>query len=179
MQPGPQQKVYFIGIALPQKLGRQVSELQWQLREREPRLLAPILPHVTLLHPPSLQGIQAAELLPRVHEAAAHYLPLNLTISGIGFFGKRVCYLKVESLALESLQAHLVRLLPPDAQAIHYKRPYVPHVTMAQIYDPHTLDRAALGADISGGMSFPTSFTVSSVSSFTRILPRQYRPEEI
>lgn len=179
MATNPQQDVYFIGIALPVELARRVSHLQWQLHEQDERLLAPILPHVTLLHPPSLQGIMPAELLPRVHEAAARYLPMTLTITDVGFFGKRICYLKVESFSLESLQSHLVRLLPPEAQRLHYKRPYVPHITMAQLYDPDVLDRAALTAAIHASLPPPITFTVDSVSRFRRILPRQYRPEEI
>lgn len=173
------QLVYFIGIALPPELDRAVSELQWQVHEQNVHTLKPILPHVTLLHPPSLKGIMPNDLLPRVHEIAQHYLPLTLAVQNIGFFGKTVCYLEVQSHSLYSLQAQLVRLLPPEAQALHYKRPYLPHITLAQIYEPSMLDKHQLEEIVQRTISLPRQFTVGSISYFKRILPREYRAESL
>lgn len=173
------QPIYFIGIALPSELDRQVSELQWRFREGDKHLLKPLLPHVTLLHPPSLRGIMPEEFLPRVREVATRYLPLTLAVKEVGFFGRSVCYLRIQSHGLDSLQSQLVRLLPPDARAIHYKRPYTAHITLAQAYEPHPLDIEAMRRTISTAIELPQQFTVDSVTYFKRILPREYRAEVV
>ena len=173
------QPVYFIGIALPEALDRLVSNIQWELRDNDKSLLKPLLPHVTLLHPPSLRGIMPSDLLPKVHEIAKRYLPLTLALEEIDSFNSYTCYVRVQSQSLYSLQAQLVKLLPPEAQAIHYKRPYLPHITLAQAYEPHKLDIDKLKADLSQKIELPQQVTVDSVSHFKRILPREYRAESI
>lgn len=173
------QPVYFIGIALPETLDRQVSALQWEIHERDKGTLKPLLPHVTLLHPPSLRGIMPDELLPRVREVAARYLPLTIATVEIGFFREYVGYVRVQSQGLFSLQAQLVKLLPPKAQEMHYKRSYVPHITLVQSYEPHKLDVDALRQEFARKLTIPQQFTVDSVSYFKRILPRQYRAQQI
>lgn len=173
------QPIYFVGIALPKELDALISDLKWKLRDDDKHLLKPLLPHVTLLHPPSLKGIMPDELLPRVHDITARYLPLTLAIEDIGFFGQSVCYLRVQSQGLYSLQSQLVKLLPADAQALHYKRPYTPHITIAQAYEPHSLDTNHVKRAILNKIQLPQQFTVESVSYFKRILPREYRAEAI
>ena len=173
------QPVYFIGIALPSELDRQISELKWDFYEHDKSLLKPLLPHVTLLHPPSLKGIMPEELLPRIHEIAERYLPLTIACQEIGFFGNNVSYIAVQSKNLISLQSQLVRLLPEEARATHYKRPYLPHITLAQAYEPHGLDVAGIGSQVTKRLHLPQQFTVHSVSSFKRILPREYRAQDI
>lgn len=174
-----EQPIYFIGIALPSELDKVISDTQWELYGQDKSLLKPLLPHVTLLHPPSLHGIMPDELLPCIHEVAEKYLPLTLACQEIGFFGKSVAYIRVQSQSLYSLQAQLVKLLPSEAQALHYKRPYMPHITLAQAYEPHELDVDAVGQVLSGKLTLPQQFTVDSVSYFQRILPRQYRARTI
>lgn len=175
----PYQDVYFIGITMPDELSRLFADLQWHLCSDSPHALKPVIPHVTLLHPPSLTGIMPSELLPRIHEVAERYLPVSIQLSRIGFFGDRVCYLEAESFKLYSLQARLVRLLPPDIQEAHYKRPYLPHITLAQVYDPTKLDKAAMKTRIAESLPLPLRYTIDSVACFTRILPRVYRPQTI
>lgn len=173
------QNVYFIGIALPPSLDTRLADLKWRLYDKKGRMLKPVLPHVTLLHPPSLQGIMPDELIPRVREAAERYLPLTLELSGVAFFGKQVCYLNVESLPLHSLQAQLVNLLPPEARSLHYARPYLPHITVAQKYEPNYLDTTDVQKEVEAAITLPLRVTVRSVACFTRILPRVYKPETI
>lgn len=173
------QPVYFIGIALPVELDRTISQLQWEIHEQNEHTLKPLLPHVTLLHPPSLQGIMPEELLPRIREIAQRYVPLTLAIQDIGFFGQNVCYLSVQSHTLQSLQSQLVELLPPEAQELHYKQPYLPHITVAQAYEPSVLDVNDIQKIISNKIELPQQFTVDTVSYFKRILPRQYRAEPV
>jgi 2'-5' RNA ligase len=65
------QPIYFISIALPEPLNTHVSRLMWQLYDdNNPHMLKPLLPHVTLLHPPVLHGTLPEELIPRVREGA-------------------------------------------------------------------------------------------------------------
>lgn len=173
------QEVYFIGISLPADFDRQISQLQWQLHGLDKGMLKPIMPHITLLHPPSLQDITPDELLPRVHEVAARYLPLTIALQDIGFFGGRVCYIAAQSLQLESLQSQLIRLLPSEARELHYKRPYLPHITLAQIYQPKTLDKEKLREVVGDELGLPRQFRVEHVDYFRRILPREYRAETI
>lgn len=179
MDDEPKQDVYFIGIALPEPLNRQIAELKWELKNRYQHLLKPVLPHVTLLHPPSLQGIMPSELVPKVREVAKKYLPLTIALQEIDFFDGTVCYIQAQSRGLDSLQSQLVKLLPPEAQRMHYKRAYVPHVTLAQIYEPGKLARTDLRRTIKERFELPLQFTVSEVTCFTRIMPREYRPESI
>lgn len=175
----PPQSVYFIGIALPPNLNRQIAELQWQLYHEKAHMIKPVLPHITLLHPPSLHGILPSQLLPRIHEVAERYLPMTIQLTGIDFFGKQVCFLEADALKLYSLQSQLVRMLPLEAQDLHYKRPYRPHITLAQVYDPTVLDRPALINQIDAAIQLPVTFTIDSVACFTRIKPRVYQPTTI
>ena len=171
------QSVYFIGISLPPELDKQISDLKWRLHDTNKHFLKPILPHVTLLHPPSLRGIMPEDLMPKIHEIAERYLPMTLSLEEVGSFGGSVCYIRVQSLALVSLQAQLVRLLPPIAQALHYKREYQPHITIAQVYEPRKLDIEVVAKDIHAHIKLPQQITIDSVSCFMRILPREYRVE--
>lgn len=173
------QPIYFIGISLPPELDKQIADVKWRLKDSDKHLLKPLLPHVTLLHPPSLRGIMPGELLPRIHEIAERYLPITLSLEEVGSFGSSVCYIRVQSLALISLQSQLVKLLPPQAQALHYKREYMPHITIAQAYEPHRLDVSAITREIERTVKLPQQITIDSVACFMRILPREYRAEEI
>jgi 2'-5' RNA ligase len=173
------QPIYFIGIALPEELDRQVSEIQWKLRDKDKNLLKPLLPHVTLLHPPSLRGIMPDDLIPQVQEVAGKYLPLTLALVEISSFNKYICYIRVQSQGLFSLQSQLVKLLPPEARAVHYKQPYAPHITLAQAYEPHKLDMEMLQKELCTKLDLPQQFTVDAVSYFKRILPREYRAQSI
>ena len=169
------QPIYFIGIALPPELDKTISDLKWQLRDDDKHLLKPLLPHVTLLHPPSLRGIMPEELIPKVREIAARYLPLTISCEEFASFGGSVAYIRCQSQSLYSLQSQLVQLLPPEAQTLHYKRTYVPHITLAQAYEPHALDLNTIENQTQRTIELPVQFTVESVSCFTRILPREYR----
>lgn len=174
-----QQPVYFIGIALPRELDRRVAQLKWNLYDHDTDMLKPLLPHITLLNPPSLQGITPDELIPRVREVASRYLPLTITLTEINFFKEFVCYARADSLSLYSLQSALVRLLPPKAQAVQHKHPYLPHVTLAQKYQPRPLDIPTVTAKATVALELPCTFQVEHVSAFMRIYPREYRPESL
>lgn len=179
MDDTPRQDVYFIGIALPKELSITIAQLQWSLYDKKDDMLKPLIPHVTLLHPPSLQGIMPSQLTPKVREVAGGYLPLTIELTQIGFFGRQVAYLRADSHKLTSLQSQLVGLLPPEAKELHYKRTYAPHVTLAQKYQPKELDVEQLQKTVFDVLSLPLRFEVSSVSCFMRIKPREYAQKPI
>lgn len=173
------QPVYFIGITLPAELYTVISEHKWDIHTQDKSTLKPLLPHITLLNPPSVSGILPEELLPRVKRVAEQHLPLTLSLEEVGFFKTNVCYIRIQSHGLYSLQSQLVNLLPVEAQSLHYKRPYTPHVTLAQAYEPHQLDITSLGQYVSDHIALPQQFTVDSLSYFQRIVPREYRAKAV
>lgn len=179
MEDQPVQEVYFIGIALPSDLDERIADLKWKLHETNEASLKPLVPHVTLLNPPSLQGIMPSELVPKVREVAARYLPISITLERVAMFDSQVCYIAAESLDLYSLQSQLVKLLPPEAQAVQNKHPYRPHMTLVQVYDPEVIDADKVQAIVSDSLTLPLHFTVDSVTFFKRILPREYHAEKI
>lgn len=173
------QPIYFIGIALSPQLDKLISDLKWELYGDNKHYLKPILPHVTLLHPPSLRGIMPDELIPRVRDIAERYVPFTIACQEIGFFGESVALIRCQSQSLISLQSQLVKLLPAEAQAIHYKRQYEPHITLAQAYEPYKLNVDNIKELAPKRLKLPQQFTVGSVSCFMRILPREYRAESL
>lgn len=178
MDDGPLQERYFIGITLPPELNRAVALLKWQFYHSHRAMQKPLQPHVTLLHPPSLTGIMPSEFLPRVHQTAKKYLPLTLSLEDIGFFGDSVAYIRVQSHSINSLQRQLVKLLPEEVRTAEYKYPYIPHVTLAQIYEPFELDKDRI-IERCRLLNLPQQYTVESISYFRRILPYEYRPYPI
>jgi 2'-5' RNA ligase len=179
MNNEPHQDIYFIGIGLPLDLEQQISQLQWQLYKLNKAMLRPLVPHVTLLNPPSLRGIMPSELLPRVRAIAKRYLPLTIALENVDFFGETVCFITVQSHQLDSLQSQLVKLLPLPAQEQHYRRPYRSHITLVQIYEPKKLNKQNILDTVDEKLILPQQFRVESVTYFKRILPREYGAEDI
>lgn len=175
-----EQKIYFIGIALPEPLNDQVSRLMWKLYdENNPQMLKPLLPHVTLLHPPTLRGTLPEELIPKVQEATRPYLPLNIELGKIRYFNEHVCSLQAESLSLHSLYQKLIPALPFEVQAEQLKRDFAPHVTLVQVKHPYKLDKKRIENEIEKSLTFPIRFEVNSLTCFRRILPRTYKPSRM
>ena len=170
---------YFIGIALPSPLNEQVDALKWQLHKEIDNLLQPLVPHITLLHPPSLRGVDVTELLPKMREIIPAFLPLTLSLETIDAFDNTVLYIRARSPQLNDLQAELVKLLPPDAQEMYHQRGFIPHVTLAQSRTPQQLDIAALRNRALHDIPLPIHFTSESVSIFTRTAPRKYKSHGI
>lgn len=179
MQDEPFQEVYFIGIELPNDISKAVAALSTELYALDKAMLKPIVLHITLLHPPSLQGIMPSEMLPRVQHVATRYLPLTIALQDIGFFGDDVAYISAQSHSLDSLQYQLVKLLPPSVQESQYRHAFLPHVTIAQIHKPNVLNKDAITAICSNSLKLPIQFTVTSVTCFHRILPRKYTTEKL
>lgn len=60
-----------------------------------------------------------------------------------------------------------------------HKRSVLPYVAIAQTYDPATLNRTAVVKEINDVLDMLITFTVGSVTHFTRIKPRVYTPKAI
>lgn len=170
--------IYFIGIAIAGELCSQIEKLQEELAS-DKGMLDPIVPHVTLLHPNCLSGIMPDEFIPAVREVADRYLPLALQLQDVSFFDDTVAFISVESHKLRSLQHQLVRMLPPQVQEAHFKRPYTPHITIAQIHKPRKLDKEEIVTRTNQSLQLPQTIQIDSLAHFQRIVPRNYKPAKI
>lgn len=170
---------YFIGLALPADLSRHVAEYKMNLHTSVKDVIKPLIPHITLLHPPSLKDVPQQELVPKIQEVAASHLPLTITLESIGAFDSAVLYVRADSAELAALQAELAHLLPPAAQSIYHERGFIPHVTLAQVRPPHALDIETLSVLAAKEFTLPYEFTASAISCFTRTGPREYRAEPV
>lgn len=165
---------YFIGLALPPELSEPLTGLKQQLHYKTEHSLSPLVPHITLLHPSSLDTSPPEVLLPQIKEIAAPYLPLLLRLDSVETFDHEVLYIKVYSPELEELQSKLVELLPTSMQVDYHKRPYTPHSTLLQVRRPYTLDSEILRQRVAHEITLPANFTAGSLSYFTQTRPREY-----
>lgn len=170
--------IYFIGIALPPDLNDRITQLQKQLYT-DRSMLRPLIPHVTLLHPPSLHGIRPHELVPKIREAAKLYLPLNIELTKVDHFNQKTVFIDVESHNLRALQQRLLKLLPEEVQKAHYARPYRPHITLIQIHLPKQLNVDDIDLKLTKSLSLPMQCEIKEVSCFRWIRPRDYSVEAI
>jgi 2'-5' RNA ligase len=175
----PPRPPYFIGIALPQNLSDHIFAFKRKLHDEINHSLKPLVPHITLLHPPGLRGVRPQEILPDIREIAKPYLPLTLSLEAVGTFDSNVFYISVCSPELEKLQMRLVELLPSDAQEIYHNRRFIPHVTLVQARAPHSLNIEALGVRAEQEFTLPCDFSVDAISCFTQSQPREYKSETI
>ena len=173
------QTPFFIGISLPDTLNEQIYSLKRYMQNEIDHALKPLVPHITLLHPSSLRTVSPDILLPDIRNMAIPYLPLYVTLDLIEDFGREVLYIRALSPELEELQAKLVRLLPSASQEIYHQRGFIPHVTLAQVRKPYSLDIEALRNHASQEISLPTQFTADTISYFTQTAPREYQAHHI
>ena len=173
------QTPYFIGIALPEQFSEQLFSLKWNLHTETSHSLKPLVPHITLLHPSSLQTSPPEEMAVKIQELAARYLPLTLTLEIIASFASEVLYISIASHELRALQAELVTLLPTDKQEVYHQRDYQPHVTLLQTRAPHTLNIEEMRERVSQEVPLPYEYTTGTISCFTRIRPREYARTDI
>lgn len=81
------------------------------------------VPHVTVVSPPEMAGLEAWHEPARA--VAASTVAFEVRLGAPGTFAERVAYLAVESTGLLALRARLCAALGLDAAA-----PYVPHLTL-------------------------------------------------
>ncbi|RYF28913.1 MAG: 2'-5' RNA ligase family protein [Chloroflexi bacterium] len=134
---------YFIGISLPTELNSLINTLKSTIHDNDTSTLKPLVPHITLLHPPSLRDMPIETLRQGIQSLSKQIKPFAITLDSIGFFEREVCYLHAQSSDLNALQSMLVQLLPLTSQSTHYDRPYTAHVTIAQKYHDPQIDTGA------------------------------------
>ncbi len=164
---------YFIGLALPEDMNSQLFTLMRRLHQDVSESLKPLVQHITLLHPSSLD-MRPDDIIPRINDIAADFLPFTLTLTGIDHFQSRVLYLAVDSPELELLQPRLVELLRPDKQEVYIQRGFTPHITLLQSKRGIQLDIPRLINEVSQHVSFPIQLTISDVACFVQTAPREY-----
>lgn len=171
---------YFIGLTLPEHLSEKIRSAQNELFAGH-KLMAPLTPHITLLHPNILMTLSPMYLLPKIKEVSQKSLPIEVNLKEVGRFDDRVLHISVNSPALLILQKQLVELLPEDIRARYeIGRDYTPHVTLAQAKPMQKLDPELI-SHFSATIKplLPLKFEVNSLSKFTWIKPREYRVESV
>lgn len=170
---------YFIGLSLPPEFSESIFSYKWRLFDETDHALKPLVPHITLLHPPSLSDTPPENILPQVRKLSAPLLPLTVSLGSIEAFDSTVLYIRARSTELETLQSQLVKLLPQESQAVYHQRGFTPHITLVQVRRPHTLDIEALRLRTNLELTLPSQFTAENISYFVRTQPREYRAEPI
>lgn len=165
---------YFIGISLPTELNSLINTLKSTIHDNDTSTLKPLVPHITLLHPPSLRDMPIETLRQGIQSLSKQIKPFAITLDSIGFFEREVCYLHAQSSDLNALQSMLVQLLPLTSQSTHYDRPYTAHVTIAQKYHDPQIDTGATTTLVESNIPLPITFTVDSIDVFIRTGKRTY-----
>jgi 2'-5' RNA ligase len=169
------QKRYFIGIQLPAKLADTIGVLQQRLYD-ERTTLAPLVPHITLLHTNVLTTLAPMHLMPRVRETSASYLPFTVRMTHIDHFGSHVLFIAVESTELVQLHNDLVAILPEKIRRQYYVgRSFTPHVTLMQAKPRLQIPRVITEEFIESLQGLlPHSFSVEHLYKFEWQSPRKY-----
>lgn len=167
---------YFIGIALPVELSRVIMGLQQEMPASS-KLMQPLVPHITLLHPDLLADIPPAQFLPRIKKATETFLPLSIRLTHTGRFGKRVLYIAIECPQIMRLQKQLLQLLPEENQDVQGgKRNFTPHITLVQARRKQPLpEQQTRALDEQIELLLPFHFEAEQLAVFTWIKPRTYR----
>jgi 2'-5' RNA ligase len=119
---------YFVGIVPPQGIYNTLLNIQEQYGDNR------LEPHITLR--PPVNPTDDLGWLKHIEAVAAATQPFNVHLPGTGNFGKRVMFVRVESPAMEVLQATLTATIkefePPeikkDFEGFH------PHLTLARAW---------------------------------------------
>lgn len=171
---------YYIGLSMPYHIGRQITQAQRRLFD--PSIaVKPLEPHITLLPPPAVTGMDRAELTARCKAAAEPFWPLRLTMTAIGASRGRSVFIDINGGYLHKLQQCLVALLPENAQITYYPEvTFHPHITLAQARREHHLP---------GGLAheyeqllrtlFPCTFIVTHLTLYRANGPRTYSAEPL
>jgi 2'-5' RNA ligase len=171
---------YFIGITLPDSLSEKITLAQHELFSTH-KVMEPLTPHITLLHPNILMTLSPLYFLPKVKEIADAELPIAIELSKTAIFDDRVLHIAVKSPGLLALQKKLVGLLPDDIRARYeVGRDYTPHVTLAQAkplqgLDPLLVEQLQARVD----SLLPKTFETANISKFTWIRPRKYKIQHV
>lgn len=170
---------YFIGIALPVPIAEAITTIQSEVNP-ETTLIAPLQPHITVMHPDALSAVSPLYFEPITKEVAADFLPLQIELKDFGIFNNSTLYIAAESVALCALQTALVARLPKHVQAEYFiGKTYKPHITLAQVRGK-TLEPEVIEAYKQKlAYLLPTTFEVQALTKYSRLAPRQYKTKTI
>ncbi|MBW3568818.1 2'-5' RNA ligase family protein [Candidatus Parcubacteria bacterium] len=171
---------YFIGIALPDELSSRISKIQNDLFQPG-KVMQPLVPHITLLNPNMLEKLPPKDFIPQVRKVTNNILPVEIRLSEISMFKKRVIYIKAEGKAAVYLYDELVKLLPDSVRTkFTPNRKFEPHITLAQAKPKQNLD-PKLTEQIKTRLSplLPVHFEAQNLSRFIWQGPRIYQVTEV
>lgn len=128
--------LYFIGIAPPEDIQKEISELKHEVANKfgsRHALNSP--PHITLHMPFKWKDKRRHELLKAMQEINCVTKPIEIELKDFGFFEPRVVFVSVaENEKLDKLQKAVVeiarKVLKLD-NAVYKNQPFHPHVTIA------------------------------------------------
>lgn len=167
---------YFIGISLPPEFSHPIAQLQREFFIRG-RVMEPLVPHITLLHPNILGTLAPSFFTPKVKQVADRVLPINIELKAANMFDQRVLHITVESSGLHNLQSSLSSLLPGKVRAQYDReRKFTPHITLLQAKPKQNLPPELI-REIKNKIELflPQNFMATRLTQFTWILPRTYK----
>lgn len=147
---------FFLGITLPPDLEAQWEK--WRRKFQAPRTVV----HLTLI-PPFTWEDDLGNLLQLLQNTLRGTKPFVISGEGIGSFGTRVIFIKVDSnpdlsaLHTAVAQTLATRGVPPET------RPYHPHITLATRLEPRRFHRYLEDLE---GFSPSYSFTCNKIAVF-------------
>lgn len=174
------QKRWFIGTLLPPNISEAITTVQHKLID-ESTMQPPLMPHITLMHPNPLMELSPLYFAPIAKIAAQKVLPCTIQLQHIAVFHNNVLYIAVKSPELIQIHNQLVSLLPKKIQAQFFVgRDFVPHVTLAQTKNLHTikLEHAKQFKQAIEPL-LPTSFTLHKLTRCEWQSPRSYTAKDL
>jgi 2'-5' RNA ligase len=170
---------YFIGVELPDSVTKVITRVQEEINP-ETSVIAPLQPHITVMHPDALSEVSPLYFEPITKEVASDYVPFEVTLHDFGIFNDSILYVAAESVALNALQAALVARLPERVQAEYFVgKNYKSHVTIAQVRGVKLSPEIIAAYKEKLAHLLPTTFEVEALTKYTRIAPRQYKTKTI
>ncbi|WP_027482857.1 2'-5' RNA ligase family protein [Deinococcus pimensis] len=148
---------HFLGLVPPDGFTREVVAWQASLGHRI------TTPHVTVKAPDHLTPDR--RWLPDVERACASHPPVEVTLTGVRTFGRRVVYLGVQGEGLRDLHLDLVGAVGAPLAPFEGRRAFTPHLTLV-------LSRAPLGVSFDEALARATeTFTtpVTFHATFVRL----------
>lgn len=167
---------YFIGLTLPDGLTRQIDEIRSRLLAGH-KIMEPLVPHITLLHPNVLMSVPRQHVIPRMQQLASEHLPFKVELTHTGLFDQRVLYIAVSCPELTALRKALIGLLPENVQASYeIGRQFTPHVTIAQAKPMQKLPETLI-EDLAAALNplLPVVYKAEKLYSFVWVRPRLYK----
>lgn len=171
---------YFIAITLPDDLSKKISLVQHSLFQPG-KVMQPLKPHITLLHPGMLETISPMHIVPMIKEVSSELLPIHINLEATDMFDKRALYIAAVSAELDNLYDQLVQLLPDNVRAQHtVGKNFTSHATLLQAKPKQNLDPKLVQTFKQRiDPLLPQSFTAHNLTLFKRLRPRTYKTTKI